>query len=63
MQFDSSAELQNHQAKFCTNSDYEELEGLDKRLASIKRESAYDYNAAVLNDSVTDKHSKFKFES
>ena len=37
MEFDTTAELANHKAKFCVHSKYGNNESLDKRMEELKR--------------------------
>lgn len=36
LKFDSNPELRNHKTKFCLNSGYQDLVGLENRLSALK---------------------------
>ena len=50
MQFDTQAELSKHQAKFCINSHYADIEKLDNRFTVLQNERADGETRANLNE-------------
>ena len=50
MQYDSQAELAKHQAKFCVNSHYSDLEKLDNRFNILHNEMTEGEPKANLNE-------------
>ena len=50
MQYDTQAELQKHQAKFCVTSHYADVSKLDNRLADLQNENTNGEVKANLNE-------------
>ena len=50
MQFDTQAELSKHQAKFCINSNYHDLDKLENRFNVLQNEMTVGQPKANLNE-------------